>query len=311
MGSEYTPPFLLSAFTQLGSASDARPLVDAQGRIFAVLAGQPRDPSYAAAVARAYAAITHEGDAAHFPYDMRHHRRGLFAAINVGLFYCKGQSVPCWLRTRTYTDMVARLLANEDIRRMAVFASAAFCLWAPRLYVYYREHKQALHNHLPHLGYIFGRSVFSCAAFNFGPSVWTFRHRDVLNAAFGWCAVQSGGPFDHTKGGHLALWDLKLVIEFPSGALILLPSATINHSNVPVQDGDKCISFTQFTAGGLIRYVDNGFRTEATLKAEDPAEYERICALKDTRFEMGIGLFSTMDELLADVDNVENVDATQ
>ncbi|KAJ7113682.1 hypothetical protein C8R43DRAFT_1138530 [Mycena crocata] len=287
---------------------DARPLIDAEGRIFAVLAGQPRDPTYAAAVARAYDTITREGDAARFPYSMRHHRRGLFAAMNVGLSYGKGQTVPSWLGTGPYAAMVERLLADEDIKRMATFASAAFCLWAPRLYEYYREHKQALHAHFPHLGYVFGRSVFSCAAFNFGPNVWTFRHRDVLNVAFGWCAVQAGGPFDPTKGGHLVLWDLMLVIEFPPGALILLPSATINHSNVPVQDGDKRVSFTQFTAGGLIRFVDNGFRTEDALKAEDPAEYERICALKDTRFEMGLGLFSTMDELLAEVDIADNVD---
>ncbi|KAJ7159362.1 hypothetical protein C8R43DRAFT_882012 [Mycena crocata] len=277
---------------------EARPLVDKSGRIFAVLAGQPRDPTYATAVARVFATVMQEGADARFSYEMRHHRRGLFAAINVGLSYGKGQTAPAWLQNGTYTAMIARLLRNQDVGRMATFASASFCLWAPRLYEYYRQHSEALHNHLPHLGYVFGRSVFSCAAFNFGPNVWTFRHRDVLNVPFGWCAVQSAGPFDHTKGGHLVLWDLKLVIEFPSGALILLPSATINHSNVPVQDGDQRISFTQFTAGGLMRYVDNGFRTEAALKEEDPEEYARICALKDTRWEMGLDLFSTMDELL-------------
>ncbi|KAJ7861100.1 hypothetical protein B0H14DRAFT_2217722, partial [Mycena olivaceomarginata] len=63
--------------------------------------------------------------------------------------------------------------------------------------------------------------------------------------------------------------DLRLVIEFPPGALILLPSATLAHWNVP----DKRISFTQFTAGGLIRYVDNGFRTQAALEQEDPEEF--------------------------------------
>ncbi|KAJ7811173.1 hypothetical protein B0H14DRAFT_3479965 [Mycena olivaceomarginata] len=45
--------------------------------------------------------------------------------------------------------------------------------------------------------------------------------------------------------------DLKLVVEFPPGALILFPSATISHSNVPVQPGDERASFTQFTAGGI------------------------------------------------------------
>jgi hypothetical protein len=172
-------------------------------------------------------------------------------------------------------------------------------MWAPRLYKYYHEHDTKLHHHLPHLRRLFPRSVFSCAAFNFGPNVWTFKHRDVLNLPFGWCALQAAGPFDPTKGGHLVLWDLMLVIEFPPGALVLIPSATLSHSNVPVQAGDKRISFTQFTAGGIFRYVDNGFRTEDELAAADPAEYERMMELKSSRWEMGINLFSTLDELVA------------
>ncbi|KAJ7713639.1 hypothetical protein B0H14DRAFT_2298336, partial [Mycena olivaceomarginata] len=68
------------------------------------------------------------------------------------------------------------------------------------------------------------------------------------------------GNFGPHLGRHLVLWDLKLVVEFPAGALILLPSATVTHSNVPVQAGDEHVSFTQFTAGGLFRFMDYGFR---------------------------------------------------
>ncbi|KAJ7816822.1 hypothetical protein B0H13DRAFT_2217964 [Mycena leptocephala] len=277
---------------------DPQPLVDVHGRVFAVLVGQPRGNKYAASVAAAYDTITREGMAARFPAPMYKHRRGLFAAINVGISYGKGQSVPSWLQT-PYDDLANRLLGNRDITRMATFASAAFAMWAPRLYKYYHEHDTKLHHHLPHLRRLFPRSVFSCAAFNFGPNVWTFKHRDVLNLPFGWCAIQAAGPFDPTKGGHLVLWDLMLVIEFPPGALVLIPSATLSHSNVPVQAGDKRISFTQFTAGGIFRYVDNGFRTEDELAAADPAEYERMMELKSSRWEMGINLFSTLDELVA------------
>ncbi|KAJ7817636.1 hypothetical protein B0H13DRAFT_2379545 [Mycena leptocephala] len=110
--------------------------------------------------------------------------------------------------------------------------------------------------------------------------------RDVLNVPFGWSAIQAAGPFDPTKSGHLVLWDLKLAIEFPPGALILIPSATLTHSNVP------------FTAGGIMRFVDNGFRTEQALGEDDPEVFERLAQLKDERWEMGLRLFSTMDELL-------------
>jgi hypothetical protein len=177
---------------------------------------------------------------------------------------------------------------------------AAFALWAPRLYQYYREHDATLRRRYPNLCRPFAHSVFFCAAFNFRPNVWTFRHRDVLNLAFGWCAVQALGAFDHTKGGHLVLWDLKLVVEFPAGALILLPSATIAHSNVPVVPGDQRASFTQFSAGGIFRFVDNRCRTVEELLEEDPEEYQRVMGLKASRWENGLNLFSTMDELLTE-----------
>ncbi|KAJ7142555.1 hypothetical protein C8R44DRAFT_602837, partial [Mycena epipterygia] len=140
------------------------------------------------------------------------------------------------------------------------------------------------------------------AAFNFGPNVWTFKHRDVLNLAFGWCAVQALGHFNPKTGGHLVLWDLKLVIEFPHGALILLPSATITHSNVPVENGEERVSFTQFSAGGIFRYVDNGCQTVAELLENDPAEYEHLMVLKAVWWEKGLSLLSTMDELTTTIE---------
>lgn len=149
-----------------------------------------------------------------------------------------------------------------------------------------------------HLARPFAGSIFASAAFNFGPNVWTFKHRDVLNVPFGMCAVQALGDFDATIGGHLILWDLKLVIEFPAGATILLPSATISHSNLPVQLGDSRGSFTQYTSGGLMRFVDHGCRTEEELFEQDPEEYAQLAALKDTRWEMGLNMLSTVDELL-------------
>jgi hypothetical protein len=151
---------------------------------------------------------------------------------------------------------------------------------------------------MPDLRRNFVKSIFPSATFNFGPNVWTFKHRDRLNCPFGWCAIQALGHFDPKLGGHLVLWELKLVIEFPPGSLVLIPSATITHSNVPVQAGDSRVSFTQYCAGGLFRYVDNGFRTEAELAAANPGAYARMLEMKKTRWQIGLGLFSTLDDLL-------------
>ncbi|KAJ6486954.1 hypothetical protein C8R45DRAFT_824927, partial [Mycena sanguinolenta] len=274
------------------------PLIDKRGRIIAVLAGQPQDARYRDAAKRAFEAICDAGNEARFPASMRSHRRGLFAAVNVGLSYGKGQRAPSWLHTKEYTSVVERLLANSAIGQLAGFADAAFAIWAPRLYQLYRTCDATLRVRHPELRRPFPHAVFFCTAFNFGRNVWTFKHRDVLNLAFGWCAVQALGRFNPKTGGHLVLWDLKLAVEFPAGSLILIPSATITHSNVPVQDHEERVSFTQFSAGGMFRYVDNGCQTVDELAEADSIEYTRLMDMKASRWEEGLNLFSTMDELL-------------
>ncbi|KAJ4468371.1 hypothetical protein C8J55DRAFT_409001, partial [Lentinula edodes] len=88
-------------------------------------------------------------------------------------------------------------------------------------------------------------------------------HRDWLNWPFGWCAITALGEFDASRSAQLILWELKLVIDFPHAATILIPSAVITHSNTPVADRDIWTSFTQYTAGPIFRWVENRCRTEA------------------------------------------------
>ncbi|TFK78156.1 hypothetical protein K466DRAFT_461735, partial [Polyporus arcularius HHB13444] len=69
------------------------------------------------------------------------------------------------------------------------------------------------------------------------------------------CAIVALRNYDPTLGGHLMLWDFQLIIESPPGALILILSAILRHSNTPVQEGEERMSFTQFSAGGLFCWV--------------------------------------------------------
>ena len=115
---------------------------------------------------------------------------------------------------------------------------------------------------------------------------------------FGWCAVTALGPFDPKQGSLLVLWDLKLVIEFPPGSTILLPSVVIQHSNVAIQRDEEKYSFTQYTAGGLFRWVDHGFQKESeywdSLSEDARIEEEEVMR---RRWTIGLGMFSTLDEL--------------
>ena len=103
--------------------------------------------------------------------------------------------------------------------------------------------------------------------------------------------MTSIGDFDPTKGGHLVLWDCKLVIEFPPGSTILIPSAVITHSNVPVAPHKKHFSFTQYTAGVLFRWVDNDFQTAVSYAqslSEEEQEDRNVANQK--RWEFGLSL---------------------
>lgn len=40
------------------------------------------------------------------------------------------------------------------------------------------------------------------------------------------CAITTLSDYDPKAGGHLVLWDLKLVIEFPPGSTILILSVS-------------------------------------------------------------------------------------
>lgn len=101
----------------------------------------------------------------------------------------------------------------------------------------------------------------------------------------------------------MVLDEIKKVIEFPAGSLFLLPSATITHCNTPVQEHEIRMSFTQFCAGGIFRYVDNGFRTGSALRERDPAAYADVIEAKKTRWELGISLWSKLDDLVHIVNN--------
>jgi hypothetical protein len=106
------------------------------------------------------------------------------------------------------------------------------------------------------------------------------------------------GNFDPDYGGHLILWDLGLVIRFPPGSTILIPSALIRHSNVPIRAHEQRGSFVQYTAGGLFRWVQNGFKTsEAWYSSASRMQLEECEEEDKVRWEQGMNMLSIIDDL--------------
>lgn len=170
-----------------------------------------------------------------------------------------------------------------------------FKLYAPRLHVYYDTTLQALVNWSSNLHRIFPNSVFAAATVNTGGprGVIAYPHLDYKNLSWGWCSITALGDFDADYGGHLVLWDLNLVIRFPPGATIIIPSAILRHSNLLIRAGETRYSFTQYSAGALFRFVHNNFKannklSKKQLKASDGAGRDR--------WTHGLEMLSTFEE---------------
>ncbi|KAE9387346.1 hypothetical protein BT96DRAFT_1080389, partial [Gymnopus androsaceus JB14] len=162
----------------------------------------------------------------------------------------------------------------------------------PLLYDRYKQHQDLLHAHEPHLRRNFPNSVWSSLTVNCGPQSTTNPHVDGSNVPDGWCPVLGVGTYNFRKGGHLVLPNLKLVLEFPPGCVIFLPSALLVHYNTPIQPGETRYSITQYTAGGLFRWVANGFQTQETFLCHaSSAEKKKWWADRETRWVQGHQFF--------------------
>lgn len=161
-----------------------------------------------------------------------------------------------------------------------------------------------IHRHHPHLRRNFRNSIFPVITFNFGPTAISYEHEDSGNFAGGMCIIQSGGKFDHKKGGHLYMREARLVVEFPSGSSILITSAAMGHGNVGIMPGETRTSMTQYAAGGLFRWIDQGYQTRPVLEKTDLARAEELDAQQDQRWRDAVGRFSKIGELQQDHMNV-------
>ncbi|KAJ2999325.1 hypothetical protein NUW54_g6950 [Trametes sanguinea] len=190
-----------------------------------------------------------------------HTAEALFRPVTCGISYGGGQQRVSNLAQNEHNHAVLdALIKQAAVRRVANFGSAAFQLFAPRLYDYYEDSMNALYLQDPSLRPNFTNNVFAAVTFNLGRRTISYTHLDHLNLPWGWCAITAVGNFDPIAGGHIVLHDLRMVIEFPPGSTILIPSAILRHSNTTIAADERRYSFTQFSAGGLFRWIEHGFQ---------------------------------------------------
>ncbi|PPR04543.1 hypothetical protein CVT26_002510 [Gymnopilus dilepis] len=267
-------------------------VVDRDGRIIAILAGRPEDPTWNEVQREAAQLLEEARCACRVPKKSQHHRRGAFTTLRCGFSHGGGQTSPQnLLNSKTNARVIDRLNNSTPMRRIAGFGSSVFQSWAPDLHQYYVDKLGALQQRDPTLKRPFQNSVFSSTTYNLGPRTVCEPHLDFANLPFGYCAITALGDFDPVKGGHIVLWECKLVVEFPPGSTILIPSSIIHHSNVAVAKDEVRYSATQYAAGGLFRWAEHGFQlTEAYRASLTPFELAELDRRNEHRWAVGLSL---------------------
>ncbi|KAJ6467027.1 hypothetical protein C8R45DRAFT_839000 [Mycena sanguinolenta] len=294
------------------SYREPTPVVDADGLLFLCLGGFPDDPAWkeevadAAAHAMEVAAVEIYSEAGwkrraqssgETPRRGRHHAKSAGPSMGGGQMYPQNLTHPARLLA-----IFAALFALKPFERLAGWGNMLLLAFAPVLHSLYRttldavcdwDSRQQHPKPMPR-NFALRFSVFSTATFNFGPATVTFPHIDFRNLAWGWCAITALGNFNPDRRGHLVLWDLKLIIRFPPGSTIFIPSAILRHSNTSIQPNETRFSFTQFTPAALFRWVYNRFRTDRDVDSSPstaPKEHEQRRRDRARRWSEGIKMY--------------------
>ncbi|KAJ7728435.1 hypothetical protein DFH07DRAFT_969868 [Mycena maculata] len=209
-------------------------------------------------------------------------RRGPHAASSVGGSMGGGQMYPQNLHhTVVNLAIFAGLFGLDCFQRLAKWTNVLFMGFNPGVHKYYEQTLDRL--------------------FTWDAAQQRPKHL-IRNFLRGTSATSHGvgapsprsAPFNPNLGGHLVLWDLRLIIRFPPGATIFIPLAILRHSNVKIRANERRYSFTQFTPAGIFRWVYNGFRTDkdienSTLTTDELRERWR--ADRARRWEEGVLMY--------------------
>ena len=187
------------------------------------------------------------------------------------------------------------------------YCLAMYETYGVKNYQYTKDTMEAIRNHFNNLG---DKSlglqsednkalgVFPCRTFNLATQSVSVPHTDHNNLSHGWCSITPLGDFNPTLGGHLVLWNFKLIIEFPPGSTILIPSSIVVHSNTPIEPNGVRNSIVQYASGHLYRWVKNGCLTDKEWKEQATEEQLRQWEMeKENRRKGAVASFTTLDEL--------------
>lgn len=283
-------------------------VLDKDDVIVASLIDRPRGADWADVcneASRCLAAVEEIGlQVGAFDADDMSTRRGKFLQVPVGLSMGGGQQKP----TNLYSAQKRRqkinqsILQNRAIQRIAGFQSSAFSFTSPKLCQHYVKELGPVYENDYALTPNFENSIFPAASFNCGSNSVSLAHFDHNNLSFGQCTLTPLGTFDYQKGGHLVVYSLSRIFEFPAGTTFTLPSAAFKHGNTRLQCGGTRRSIAQYAAGALFRFKAYGFQTAKSLSStvRGRAEIAKADKEPNQRWQEGLELYSTISSLSSD-----------
>lgn len=147
-----------------------------------------------------------------------------------------------------------------------------FETWAPKLFEYYDQCAGEILKGLENAPKISVYLPYLSITVNFGPQTICNIHRDLMNLAWGWCAILILGNFNPVTGGHIVLHEPKLILEVYPGDVVFIPSACVAHETIPIGEKETRYSVTWYTSSGAFQWVAAGGKTLTMWKKENPEE---------------------------------------
>ncbi|KAE9390550.1 hypothetical protein BT96DRAFT_833308 [Gymnopus androsaceus JB14] len=210
------------------------------------------------------------------PEALKRQCRGSYVSLPAGYGFGGGRHMPgSYTNTPHNAQVIQQVLNNPDIWSIARMVNRGLLAYFPKLHALaVNLDHQIVNVDNSQIERTFHGCCYPALHFNLH-NAWTLIHEDFWNLVFFMCAVASFGPFDHTCGGHIIAWSLGLVLEFPSGMAMYLPSACMPHSNTPVASHKWRLSMAFFVPAGLVRWFHNRFCLDKDFKDHASAQQLR------------------------------------
>ncbi|KAJ3561190.1 hypothetical protein NP233_g10347 [Leucocoprinus birnbaumii] len=271
-------------------------IVDSEDTVIGTLAGRPDNDPYVERCKLLYAKMAEQTKTARFTKKNLFHRHGPYPSSDMGITFGPGDKKIHHLKLQKEEACL-----NEELRQLGLtehirkFVENSIDIYVKRLFLYYKKYMDQIRAH-PEYGKLRAQpgqddppdplgpyGIMPGETNSWGPNVTTEPHRDVMNLGFGWCGIVPLGPFDPTWSGLFIIHNLRLIIEFPPASCILIPSAYLWHSNIPIHPEDERASITFYTPNVLYQFIDNDFTLEKDLELKNNALYKHNQFLKTIR----------------------------